>query len=136
MNSIDDAPVKNWAGAEGKATIEDWEEPPADDPSHGLFVVAKRAFAVFRDSRKGKGKGKGPSRAAAIPKGAGKPRPPRCVNRTKESHTAANCPHPRVPANQRKCFTCQGVGHQASKCPNDPKRRPTAASAEDNEKVT
>ena len=142
VNSFDDAPADEWNGAEGDGLADDWVEPPADDPSHSLFLmakqvnnVAKQAYAVFHKAYKGKGKGKGPTRATPIPKGAGKSRTPRCVNCTEEGHTFANCPLPPVPVGQRKCFKCKKTGHQASKCPNVTTSRPTAGSVQKDEKV-
>ena len=43
MHSFEDESTNDWNAAEGKDLSEDWDEPPADDPNHGLFVMAKQA---------------------------------------------------------------------------------------------
>ena len=49
---------------------------------------------------------------------------PRCINCNSQDHKTSDCPNPRVDKSKRKCFICQGVGHEARFCPERPKQAP------------
>ncbi len=64
----------------------------------------------------------------AIQTAAGERRPRKCPNCNKE-HTERICAHPAISVEKRLCWHCNGMGHQANKCPH--KGKPMIKAIED-----
>ena len=81
----------------------------------------------FKPGAKAKAKAKPGARVATPPRTA-VTRESRCAN-CGGKHATRDCNEERVPFEKRKCFNCNGEGHQSKDCPMPPKKNDKKAFA-------